>query len=299
MRNLKLLITQAKSLTAKSIFGFFKLYFSFISNILLWFNKNFIKIFIIFCIGFIFRFVVNFYFGINVFVDFTNIISIVFYGIMSSLGVFINEWNLDFNSFKLNINRDSIIFKKIVNLIRSLIKFNIEKQKIPINGENFTFLEDSKKGNALFMDNQQATQSGAANPTDQGIQQGAANPTGQQQGAVDPTGQQQGAVNPNDPQVFLQILPDGTYNTPPMLYERDSTNQPYGRILSLVMRDLAIRSGHFDARTESGTVTWDPSAFNDDARNFFLDFMEHRHPNRIGNQYWNSGAIRKELKRLP
>lgn len=290
MKNLKQLITQARSITAKSIFGFFKLYFSFLSNILLWFNKNFIKIFIIFCIGFIFRFVVNFYFGINVFVDFTNIISIAFYGIMSSLGVFINEWNLDFNSFKLNINRDSIIYKKIVNAIRSLIKFNIEKQKIPINGENFTLLEDSKKGNALFMDNQQATQSGAANPTGQETQPVAANPTGQN---IQPV-----AANPINSEQYLQILNDGTYNTPPMIYNASGTNQPYGRILSNVLEKIAIDNGHVNLKGRPTTINWTPLYFNDDAKNFFLNFMEHRHPDRKPHQYWNSEKIRKELRNL-
>lgn len=53
--------------------------------------KIIIKIVIIFSIGFIFRWLINDMYHVNVFVDYTNWISITYYFNMSGLSVIINE----------------------------------------------------------------------------------------------------------------------------------------------------------------------------------------------------------------
>ena len=56
------------------------------------FNKKYIiKIFIIFIVGFIIRIIVNYVYNINVFIDYTNIISIIYYYFMALFVVTINE----------------------------------------------------------------------------------------------------------------------------------------------------------------------------------------------------------------
>lgn len=59
-------------------------------------KKSIIKIFIIFIVGFIIRIIVNYFYNINVFIDYTNIISIIYYYFMALFVVVINEITTQF-----------------------------------------------------------------------------------------------------------------------------------------------------------------------------------------------------------
>jgi hypothetical protein len=85
----------------------------------------------IFFIGFVTRFVVNYYLGINVFADYMNIISIVYYLNMSSIVVYINQWDLNINWFKFITNWDNIL-NGIRHMIDGFINSN-ETNKITMN----------------------------------------------------------------------------------------------------------------------------------------------------------------------
>jgi hypothetical protein len=56
------------------------------------FNKvTFTKVIIIFVVGLFSRVFINYFYGVNVFVEYTNVISLYYYGFMSLFVVFINE----------------------------------------------------------------------------------------------------------------------------------------------------------------------------------------------------------------
>lgn len=56
-----------------------------------WIDKV-LKIFIIFSIGFIIRWFINNIFDVNVFIEYTNVISITYYFFMGGLSVFIQDF---------------------------------------------------------------------------------------------------------------------------------------------------------------------------------------------------------------
>lgn len=60
-------------------------------------KKSIIKIFIIFIVGFVIRITVNYAYNINVFIDYTNMISIFYYYFMALFAVVINEINSQFS----------------------------------------------------------------------------------------------------------------------------------------------------------------------------------------------------------
>ena len=100
------------------------------------FNSNLLKITIIFFIGFITRFMVNYCFNVNVFTDYLNIISILYYFNLSTIVVYINQCDLNINLFKLIINWDSITYNNMLNGIRHIIYGfinNHESNKITMN----------------------------------------------------------------------------------------------------------------------------------------------------------------------
>ena len=71
---------------------------------LLWFSYNLLKMLVIFFIGFIIRYLINKYLGINAFLDYTCIISIVYYLNLNGTVVYINNCDLSINTFKFIIN---------------------------------------------------------------------------------------------------------------------------------------------------------------------------------------------------
>ena len=79
------------------------------------FNKvTFTKVIIIFVVGLFSRVLINYFYGVNVFVDYTNLISLYYYGFMSLFIVFINEVVVYF---------EWDIFALLGNFIRSLFGF--------------------------------------------------------------------------------------------------------------------------------------------------------------------------------
>lgn len=83
------------------------------------FNRfNLTKVFIIFLLGFISRIFVNQYFGVNVFVDYTNYISMIYYLVMSFFVVLVHEFVGYFESF-------GIIPSSLITLFNNIPKVNL------------------------------------------------------------------------------------------------------------------------------------------------------------------------------
>lgn len=96
-------------------------------NFLLWFKSNIFKIFAIFFIGFATRFFVNLYLVVNVFVDFTNTISIIYYFNMSCIVVYINNMDFNINALK-HISLCDITYDNILNAIKRMIDGNVRSK---------------------------------------------------------------------------------------------------------------------------------------------------------------------------
>ena len=131
------------------------------------FNKiNITKVLIIFIVGFISRILVNSFFNINVFLDYLNSISVIYYAIMSIFIVVIHEV---ISYFNINII-PSFISNFFVSLVNNFIKFfnNIlfffkiitKSNKMYLNSNNNDKINNSipnikeiKTNNILNMDN--------------------------------------------------------------------------------------------------------------------------------------------------
>jgi hypothetical protein len=93
------------------------------------FNKpKFIKILVIFFIGFVFRIIINQYMGINVFLDYTNYISILYYFNMSF--ILVNLDQLFYFHQGIHVDIDS------VNKIRPFNNNNSKTTNIFFNKDN-------------------------------------------------------------------------------------------------------------------------------------------------------------------
>src|SRR6267378_3682104 len=100
-------------------------------------KKSIIKIFIIFIVGFVIRITVNYVYNINVFIDYTNIISIIYYYFMALFAVVINEINLQFQ-FPI-----SSFFGYVFSVVKKFPFINLDDLKL-------SFLNKSiKKGGYL------------------------------------------------------------------------------------------------------------------------------------------------------
>ena len=75
-----------------------------------WVRSNFVKIVIVFTIGFSSRFLINFFLGVNVFVEYMHWVSIFYYLNFSCVVIYINS--IDFNLFK-NFSWDYISYDNI------------------------------------------------------------------------------------------------------------------------------------------------------------------------------------------
>ena len=105
--------------------GGFKIYILNMKEILKIFNKkSIIKIFIIFIVGFIIRIIVNYVYNINVFIDYTNIISIIYYYFMAFFVVTINEVIYQFQ-FPL-----SSFFSYVFSVIKKFPFVNLDDLKL-------------------------------------------------------------------------------------------------------------------------------------------------------------------------
>jgi hypothetical protein len=111
-------------------------------------KKSIINIFIIFIVGFVIRITVNYAYNINVFIDYTNIISIIYYYFMALFVVVINEittqFQFPFSSFisyvfsvvkKLSfVNLDNL---KLTFLRKTINKFIYGSNKMCLGSDNF------------------------------------------------------------------------------------------------------------------------------------------------------------------
>lgn len=87
------------------------------------FNRfNLTKVFIIFIVGFISRILVNQFLGVNVFIDYTNTISLIYYLVMSSFVVIVHEL-VGYLNF-------SIIPSCIITLFNDIPKVNFNALKL-------------------------------------------------------------------------------------------------------------------------------------------------------------------------
>jgi hypothetical protein len=80
------------------------------------------------------------------------------------------------------------------------------------------------------------------------------------------------------------IRPDGKYDTPPMAYVPGGNNQPFGRILSKAMEDIAFTRGHLDSKNNAGHIQLLNHLFDDDANRFVADFFRDKYPGRKEHQ---------------
>lgn len=126
-----------------------------LNTFLLFFKINIFKILVIFFVGFVSRFVVNYYSDINVFADFTSIISIIYYLNMSCIIVYINNMDLQFNGLKNSLA--GITYDHIINVIKFMIDSpNISKATMNWEGHSLNDYENvNKKGIVMFMNDPQ------------------------------------------------------------------------------------------------------------------------------------------------
>jgi hypothetical protein len=87
-------------------------------------KKSIIKIFIIFIVGFVIRITVNYAYNINVFIDYTNIISIIYYYFMAFFVVTINEVISQFQS------PISSFFSYVFSVIKKFPFVNLDDLKL-------------------------------------------------------------------------------------------------------------------------------------------------------------------------
>jgi len=103
--------------------GGFKIYILNMKEILKIFNKKYIiKIFIIFIVGFIIRIIVNYVYNINVFIDYTNMISIIYYYFMALFVVTINEVIYQFSI--------SFSFSYVFSVVKKFPFINLDDLKL-------------------------------------------------------------------------------------------------------------------------------------------------------------------------
>lgn len=230
------------------------------------------KILLIFAIGFTTRFIINYYLGVNVFVDYMSSISILYYLNFSWMIVYFNSIDFNINKFKFIVNRDSITYDYILCVIRCMIDGIIhsnDRNKITMTWEG-----------SLFPNHPSNTFLSAMTP------------------------EELAAIPGSSPSLLdggPRIRPDDTYDIPPTTYipgDNNKKNQPFGFLMSKALEDIAVRHDRVNVDGSAGTIQWLDKYFDRDGRKFFEDFMKHKHPNKTFNQWDNSPRIRKELREL-
>lgn len=119
--------------------------------------NNFIKLFIIFFIGFFFRFLIDYFIGINVFNDYTSLISIIYYFFMSCFIVFVHEL-IDYLSYLPNFGG-----KIILGNFDSSIPSHNNKLSTPSTQQSIRTNKEIKVINSLNMENVNNTQNNNLN----------------------------------------------------------------------------------------------------------------------------------------
>lgn len=95
-------------------------------------QENLTKVFIIFSVGFISRVLINYFYNINVFIEYTNIISYIYYIVMAFFTIFVH----DFVSYLRCVNISYfnhifiLIIKGLNNFIMYLFSFSFFHEKI-------------------------------------------------------------------------------------------------------------------------------------------------------------------------
>ena len=91
-----------------------------------WYNVSFRRIFIIFVVGFVSRFFVNSFYDVNVFKEYTSMISLGYYGGMAFFIGFINDLpKISWGVFNLSFIRKGEIKKKYSKLKRRMLSLMI------------------------------------------------------------------------------------------------------------------------------------------------------------------------------
>lgn len=162
MKNLKERISSVK---------FIKLIYN-ISFSSLWnriFNRlNLSKVLVIFVVGFVSRVLVNYLWGVNVFVDYLNSISIGYYGFMAIFVVLVNEIfsYIDLKSFPMISIKDVFSISSIRKAISGIISNIGNKGKVSLSGDlGDKVLEKSDKvkvSGVLLMGDNDAISSGVS-----------------------------------------------------------------------------------------------------------------------------------------
>lgn len=125
-----------------------------ICTFLIFFKTNILKIFVIFFVGFFSRLIVNYYSDINVFTDFTSMISIIYYLKMSCIIVYLNNLDLQFTGLKHDLA--GITYDHFINVIKFMINSD-DLKKMSMNWEGYSLNNKNvtKTGNVMFMNNPQ------------------------------------------------------------------------------------------------------------------------------------------------
>ena len=132
---------------------------------------NIIKILVIFVVGFSSRILVNYFFGINVFVDYLNSISIGYYSLMAIFVVLVNEF-FSYIDLKLlpKISLDVFSISSIRKAFSVIINNIGNKGKVPLSSGNGDVLSGKaldkfdkvKVSGVLFMGDREGISSGAS-----------------------------------------------------------------------------------------------------------------------------------------
>jgi hypothetical protein len=102
------------------------------------FNRlNFIKVLVIFMVGFVTRVLINYVYDINVFVDYLNSISLGYYGFMAIFVVLVNELfsYIDLKTFPLISIKDVFNISSIRKGVSVIINNIGNKGKVPLSGD--------------------------------------------------------------------------------------------------------------------------------------------------------------------
>ena len=226
------------------------------------------KILLIFALGFTIRFLVNHFFDINVFKDYTDTISLVYYLFMAFFSVFVNDLpDISWSIFDFKTLRDAS-------------------------------RENTNKLYCMSTSSGQGGSGSAANPPANTVT-GNANPAGNtgpffrqpQYGGyfhftvVDPLGSgNNGYLNRQTGRPWH--LDQNGNNIPGFSYG------PFPRNLAAAMESHATENGHT-------TRSWSSSHFDANSDRFYREWQEYHHPNRRPYMYNNSAPIRSEFNRLP
>ena len=285
-------------------------------NLFTWFGNNLLKISLIFLIGFTTRLLVNYYFSINVFCDYTHVISILYYFNLSSITLYIKDidFKMNYSDFKMNYSdyntRVEITLENIANAITSYIDAN---KMITSNWEGYSSnIHKIEKGSIMAMNNpgnnQQGTSSGGGNQAAGGPNQvsgggnKAAGGPNQVAGAPD---QVAGVVSvrgfmcsPGQGGYNLYFVSDPNdiaYNG----YINPITQRPHTHSFQPFATNLA-NAMHAHAHQDDRKITsWSGDSFDPVSRRFYLEYMEYHFPNRKINNYNNSTPIRTAIRKLP